>query len=164
MKSHDLSGNVDGFSFNASAIFFGAALGCCFGKRIVIAPAASPVRNRFGLVWAGPVRFLGLLHLVFLAYFGALHRSAQVNTAGAGRVSLDSTPSAWIEADGELIGKTPVEIVVIPGAFSFAAKAAGRTADVCTGAKTGSPHDFDRCPFRGNYAFISRKICRLLSV
>jgi YegS/Rv2252/BmrU family lipid kinase len=124
LNSHAMSGSLNGFSFHTNAIFLGAALGCSFGKRIVIAPAASPAGNQFELVWVEPVGFLGLLPLVFLAYFGALHMSPHVKSARATRLSLDSIPPAWIEADGELIGKTPVEIDVIPGAFSFAAKAA----------------------------------------
>ena len=124
LKSHAMSGSLNGFSFHTNAIFLGAALGCCFGKRILIAPAASPAGNQFELVWVEPVGFLGLLSLVFLAYFGALHSSPHVKRARATRVSFDSTPPAWIEADGELIGKTPVEIEVIPAAYSFAAEAA----------------------------------------
>ncbi len=123
LKSHAMSGSLNGSSFNTNAIFLGAALGCWFGKRIEIAPAASPASNQFELVWVEPVGFPGLLSMVFLSYFGALQRSPHVKRARATRVSLDSTPPAWIEADGELIGKSPVEIEVIPGAFSFAAGA-----------------------------------------
>jgi diacylglycerol kinase family enzyme len=91
---------------------------------MVIASNASPAQKELELVWAGgPVGLPGLLHLIFLAYFGSLHRSSLVKTARAKRVSLDATPSTWIEADGELIGKTPVDIEVIPDAFCFAAKA-----------------------------------------
>ncbi len=44
-------------------------------------------------------------------------------TVRASRVSLDSVTQAFIQADGELIGNAPVEIEIIPGALSFAAKA-----------------------------------------
>jgi len=125
-KSYAMSGSLNGFAFQTNAIFLGAALGCCFGKRIVIAPVASPAGNQFELVWVEPVGFRGLLPLVLLAYFGALHRSPHVKRTRATRVSVESAPPAWIEADGELIGKTPVEIEVIPGAFSFAAEATRR--------------------------------------
>ncbi|MGC9966656.1 MAG: diacylglycerol kinase family protein [Syntrophobacteraceae bacterium] len=128
LKSHTLSGNLDGSPFHAGAIFFGAALGCCFGKRIVIAPGVSPAQNKLGLVWAGPAGFAGVLHMVFLAYFGALHRSPLVKSARASRLSIDSIPPAWIEADGELIGKTPTRIEIMPGAFAFAARAVKNTA------------------------------------
>jgi len=133
LESHALSGSLNGSSFNTIAIFLGAALGCCFGKRIVVAPAASPSGNQFELVWAEPVGFLGLLSLVFLAYFGSLHRSPHVKAARASRVSLDAVPRALIQADGELIGNAPVDIEIIPGALSFAAKAVRKTSDTFAG-------------------------------
>ncbi len=120
-NSHVLSGNINELSFHTRAIFFGTALGCCFGKRIVVAPHASPVNSEFEVVWAEPAGFFRLLFLVFLAYFGAHYRLPRVRTARANRICLDSFPPAWIQADGEPIGKTPVQIDIIPGAFSFAA-------------------------------------------
>ena len=130
LNSYVLSGNINGVFFHTNAIFFGTALGCCFGKRIVVAPPASPVRNQFELVWAEPVGLSGRLLLLFLAYFGAHYRLPWVKTARASRISLDSVSQALIQADGELIGNTPVEIEIIPGAFSFAAKAVRRTSSI----------------------------------
>ncbi len=129
LNSHGLSGNINGCFFHTNAIFFGTALGCCFGKRIVIAPPASPIRNQFELVWAEPLGFFCGLLLLFFAYFGAHYRLPWVKTARASRVTVDSVPQALIQADGELIGNTPVEIEIIPGAFSFAAKAVRKTSN-----------------------------------
>jgi YegS/Rv2252/BmrU family lipid kinase len=126
LKSYVLSGKIDGTAFHANALCFGTALGCYFGKRMEIAPPASPVRNDFELVWVEPVAFPGLLFTILLSYFGAHYKLSWVKTARASRVFLDSFPPASIEADGELIGKTPVEIEIIPGAFSFAAEAVRR--------------------------------------
>ncbi len=133
---HVLSGSINGFSFHTNAIFFGTALGCCFGKRIVVAPPASPVRDQFELVWVEPAGFFGRLLLLFFAYFGAHYRFSRVKTARASRLSLDSVPQALVQADGELIGKTPVEIEIIPRAFSFAAKAAKKTSNTSAGPWT----------------------------
>ena len=133
LKSHALSGSLNGSSFHTNAIFLGAALGCCLGKRIIVASAASPSGSQFELVWAEPVGFLGLLSLVFLAYFGSLYRSPHVKVAHASRVSLDSVPQALLQADGELIGNTPVEIEIIPGALSFAAEAVRKTSHTFAG-------------------------------
>ena len=123
LKSCTFSGNIDGLAFHANAVAFGTALGRCFGRRMEIAPPASPVRNDFELVWVRPVGFPKLLLTMLLSYFGAHYRLSWVKTARARRVFLDSAPPSSIEADGELIGNTPVEIEIIPGAFSFAAKA-----------------------------------------
>ena len=130
LNSYVLSGNINGVFFHTNAIFFGTALGCCFGKGIVVAPPASPVLNQFELVRAEPVGFFARLLLLFFAYFGAHYRLPWVKTARASRLSLDSVPQALIQADGELIGNTPVEIEIIPGAFSFAAKAARKSSNI----------------------------------
>ena len=143
LNSHSLSGNIDGNSFHANVVSFGAALGCCFGRRMEIAPPASPVRNQFELVLADAAGILRLLSVVFLAYFGAHYRLPWVKSACASRVVVDSSPPAWIEADGELIGKTPVEIEIIPQAFSFAAKAVKKTPKASSGPWT------DRCLLKG---------------
>jgi diacylglycerol kinase (ATP) len=142
-NSHALGGSINGFSFHTNAVFFGTALGCCFGKRIVVAPPASPVRNQFELLWAEPVGFAGLMSVIFLAYFGAHYRLPWVKTARASRLSLDSVPRALIQADGEPIGSTPVEIEIIPGAFSFAAKAVRKTSNTSTRSWTGTSCYFD---------------------
>lgn len=136
LKSHKLSGKIDGFSFRANAVSFGTALGRFFGRRIEIAPPASPVRNEFELVWAESVKFPRLLFLVLLAYFGAHYRLPCVKSACASRVVLDSSPPAWIEADGELIGETPAEIEIIPGAFHFAAKAVRMNSKALSSRRT----------------------------
>ncbi len=72
LKSHALSGSMNGSSFHTNAIFLGAALGCCFGKRLLVAPAASPVRKsiRAGLGragWISRVAIAGLSRLFWVA-------------------------------------------------------------------------------------------------
>jgi len=143
LNLHVLRENINGYCFRTNAVFFGTAPGRCFGKRIVVASPASPARNQFELVWAEPVGFFDQLLALFFAYFGAHYRFPWVKSARASRVSLDSVPMALIQADGELIGSTPVEIEIIPGAFSFAAKAVRKTSNSSAGPWTGDPYDFD---------------------
>lgn len=122
LYSFNLNGSLDGLSFSGRAISFGTALGRWFGKRIEIAPSASPVRRDFEAVWIEPANFSKVLSLVFLAYFGAHYKLPWVKTMSAHSLAIETSPPVWIEADGELIGKTPVEIDIIPEAFCFAAK------------------------------------------
>jgi YegS/Rv2252/BmrU family lipid kinase len=126
LRPYALRGDIDGRTFNVKVLSFGTALGRCFGRRMEIAPPASPVRDDFELVWVEPVGFPRLLLTIMLSYFGAHYRLSWVRSTRASRVFLDSFPTPPIEADGELIGKTPVEIEIIPRAFSFAAKAVRR--------------------------------------
>jgi YegS/Rv2252/BmrU family lipid kinase len=123
LKEHAVSGNMDGSHFHTKAVSVGTALGCCFGKRMKIAPPASPARDDFEVVWVESVGLARLLFTILLSYFGVHYNLSWVKNASAASVSLDVSPPASMEAEGELIGKTPVEIKIVPRAFSFAAKA-----------------------------------------
>ena len=118
----NLSGEIDGAPFEVHAPFFVAGIGRYFGRRMAIAPEGSPSSGTYQLVWAESMSNLDLLRLIPLAYFGAHVKDFRIRTAHASRITLDSDPPAWIEADGELLGKTPLEIEILPDALRFAAK------------------------------------------
>ena len=122
VKPLRLNGQIDGVPFNVHAPLFVAGIGRYFGKRMAIAPGSSPSSGTFQLVWAESMNNLDLLRLVPLTYFGAHVKDSQIRTAHARRITLDSDPPAWIEADGELLGKTPLELEILPEALRFAAK------------------------------------------
>ncbi|MFZ2448811.1 MAG: diacylglycerol kinase family protein [Syntrophobacteraceae bacterium] len=122
VKPLRLNGAIDGVPFNACAPFFAAGLGRYFGRRMAIAPGSSPSSGTCQLVWAESMSNLDLLSMIPLTYFGAHVKDSRIRTAHARRITLDSDPPAWIEADGELLGKTPLELEILPGALRFAAK------------------------------------------
>jgi diacylglycerol kinase (ATP) len=122
LRSHKLAGTVDGLSYSADAIFLGVALGSFFGKGIEIAPGLSPCQSRFMLVRAAPMGPFRLSSLILLRYLGIYPRNSMIVQSCASRIVLDSNPPALIEADGELLGQTPLEAEIIPEAFCFAAK------------------------------------------
>ena len=126
LKAHAVSGNIDGSYFHSKVHSVGTAIGCCFGKSMRIAPPASPARDDFEVVWVEAVGFAPLLFTILLSYFGAHYRLSWVKSARASKLSFDVSPPASMEAEGELIGKTPVEIEIMPKAFSFAAEAVKR--------------------------------------
>ena len=122
VKPLRLNGEIDGVPFNARAPFFVAGIGRYFGMRMAIAPESSPSSGTCQLVWAKSMSKLDLLRLIPLTYFGAHVKDSRIRTTHAKRIALDSNPPAWIEADGELLGKTPIEIEILPDALHFAAK------------------------------------------
>jgi diacylglycerol kinase family enzyme len=122
VKPLRLNGEIDGAPFNARAPFFVAGIGRYFGKRMAIAPGSSPSSGTCQLVWAESMSNLNLLRLIPLTYFGAHVKDTRIRTTHARRVTLDSNPPAWIQADGELLGKTPLELEILPAALHFAAK------------------------------------------
>lgn len=132
LQPFTLDGLIEDFPFRADAVFFGAALGCSFGKGIRIAPDASPSRNRFQFVLAAPVSPLRLLLPILRAYLNLRKDSPVVTRLPGRRAKLASSRPIRFEADGELLGQTDgIEFEVIPGAFQFAARAIK-----CPGSRT----------------------------
>lgn len=120
-----INGAIDDCSFHADTVFFGAALGCCFGKGIRIAPDASPSRKRFEFVLAAPVSPLGLLGSMLQTYSRPRCEILAITRLSGTRARLGFPVPIGFEADGELLGKTAdIEIELMPDAFFFAAERA----------------------------------------
>ncbi len=138
LRPFTLEGIIDNSPFQADAVFFAAALGCCFGKGMKIAPNASPYHNQFELVRAAPASPLGLLPPIMRAYLGLHFETPGINRLKGKTARLRSSMPILFEADGEFLGQTSaIEIDLIPDAFFFAAKRttiskkAGEPAKVC---------------------------------
>jgi diacylglycerol kinase family enzyme len=123
LRPFTLDGVVEDSPFRLDAVFFGAALGCCFGDGMRIAPRASPSNNRFEFVLAAPVSPVGLLFPILRAYLRLNGDSPLLKRLRGRRAKIGSSTPVRFEADGELLGKTDViDIELIPEAFSFAAR------------------------------------------
>jgi diacylglycerol kinase (ATP) len=89
---------------------------------MMITPGASPQAGRFQLVWAKRLGRLQILRLIRKIYTGEHLQHPQVYVRHARHVKLSSDPPAYVEAEGELIGQTPIDVKVYPAALRFAAR------------------------------------------
>jgi len=122
LRPFTLEGVVEDSPFRFDAVFFGAALGCCFGDGMRIAPHASPSNNRFEFVLAAPVSPVGILFPILRAYMKLNTDSSLLTRWRGRRAKIGSSTPIRFEADGELLGQTAVmDIELIPEAFRFAA-------------------------------------------
>ena len=120
-KSQRLTGEVDGDSFEANAFLFAVGLGRYFGGGMMITPGASPQRGQFQLVWGQyPGRF-EVLRLLQKVYAGQHLDHPQVHTRYSRHLQIAAEPQAYVQAEGELIGRTPIEIELYPKGLGFAA-------------------------------------------
>lgn len=90
------------------------ANGKYFGSGIAIAPEASPIDGWLNLVIIGDVNLLD-----YLRYLPALKKGKKVNDPRViyrtiKSVNLITSPGCGVEADGELLGETPVKISIVP--------------------------------------------------
>ena len=95
------------------------ANGKTFGSGLTVAPQADPNDGQLNLFIAGDVPLIQ-----FLYFLGKIKRGKKVHHhkalyAVAQNILIGSGEGIWIEADGELVGKTPARFTVLPGAIKF---------------------------------------------
>ena len=95
---------------------------------MMIAPGASPVAGHFQLLWGESLSRWEILGLFPKIYLGKHVGHPQIRSLLARRVKLFSDPEVYVQAEGELIGRTPLELVVHPGSLPFAATAERKEA------------------------------------
>jgi diacylglycerol kinase (ATP) len=86
------------------------------GGRMHVAPTAKQDDGAFDLVTIDDVGLLRALPKLARLYLGNLLRDPLVQHRLVTRVCIDAEPAAGIEADGQLVGRTPAVITVQRGA------------------------------------------------
>lgn len=97
---------------------------CCLGRYcgagMHVAPQADPADGRFDVVLIGDLSRLDVLASLRRLFDGTIGSHPKVHTLRAARVTIEPlTPDrpVGVEADGELIGGTPVALSVLPAAL-----------------------------------------------
>lgn len=121
-----VSGTIDAEAVATEALLFAAGIGKSFGGGMRIAPDGRVDGGRFQLVWGERLGRLELLRLFPKIYSGRHLDHPKVRSRLARSAALSAAPAAWVEAEGELIGTTPVELEIHPRALRIA----------CDGIKT----------------------------
>ena len=88
---------------------------CGGGMRLV--PGASVVDGRLDLLTIDPVRLPGDLPKLRRLFDGRLPEQRFVTHSLETDVEIESDPAVPVEADGQLVGRTPVRASVLPGAI-----------------------------------------------
>jgi diacylglycerol kinase family enzyme len=96
-------------------------LGRYFGGGLMITPGGSPQAGHFQVVLGQKLRRLDILTLLPWLYFGRHLDHPRITADYAGHIKVDADPPAYVEAEGELEGLTPLEAAIIPGALRIAA-------------------------------------------
>jgi YegS/Rv2252/BmrU family lipid kinase len=94
-----------------------AAVGRYCGGGMQVAPGAIVDDGAFDVVTVGDVGKRELIVNLRRLFDGTLPEYDKVKTARATQLQVDAVPPALVEADGELLGQTPVEFSVLPRAI-----------------------------------------------
>ena len=121
LTHHRITGSLNGQPLETEAMLVALGLGRYFGGGMMITPGASPQSGHFHVVLAQKLSRLELLGLLPGLYFGRHLDHPRVTAAYAGQITIKADPPAYVEAEGELEGLTPIEVAIIPQALRIAA-------------------------------------------
>jgi YegS/Rv2252/BmrU family lipid kinase len=121
LTHHRITGELNGLPLNTEAAVVVVGLGRFFGGGLMITPGASPQAGHFQVVVAQKLSRLEVLALLPGLYFGKHLDHPRVTAAYAGHIKINADPPAYVEAEGELEGLTPIEVAIIPRALRIAA-------------------------------------------
>lgn len=105
-------------SFDERLLLVFAANGRYCGNAMHVAPAAQTDDGRLDVVAIEELGVLELLAKLPSLYNGRLHDDPVVRHFTAERLWIQAMPAAAVEADGQIVGETPVEISIVPRALS----------------------------------------------
>lgn len=122
LTHHRITGEVNGKPLKIEAMLVVAGLGRYFGGGMMITPGASPRSGHFQVVLGQRFTYLELLSLLPRLYSGRHVDHPRVMMCYANHAKIVADPSAYVEAEGELLGRTPLSLEIFPGALQFAAR------------------------------------------
>jgi diacylglycerol kinase (ATP) len=110
---------ADTFSWSGKMRVGAVANGQSFGNKLFVAPDALAADGQFNTFIAGDVTLVD-----FLKYLPALKqkkkvKDPRVHYGTASRIRWESSVPLWVEAEGELVGRLPVAITLLPRAQRF---------------------------------------------
>lgn len=120
LRHFSLKSVVDGQALNTEAVLMAIGLGRYFGGGMMITPGASIKSQRFQVVLAQRLSRLALLGLVPKVYSGNHLDHPRLLACHGRDIEVITDPPALVEAEGELIGRAPLKVKIVPEALQFA--------------------------------------------
>ncbi len=108
---------ADGHLLSAKALVVAAANGSCYGKGLYIAPDASVSDGLLDVCVVDEVSLIELASIVPLVFFGHHVGHPKVKYGKAKVVRVTAPAPVLAQADGDLVGQTPVEFSLEPSSL-----------------------------------------------
>lgn len=109
--------HLDDATIDGKLLLAFVANGQYCGRGMHVAPRAQTDDGRFDVVTIAEVGLVRALTKLLKLYRGTILRDALVQHHLAGRVRIEAEPAVAVEADGQLLGITPAEFSMAPGAL-----------------------------------------------
>jgi diacylglycerol kinase (ATP) len=108
---------ADGTVETVTALLVAVANSPSYGNGVRIAPAASPFDGWMDVAIIAPLRWSQLLDGLLLALRSGDIRWPEMRRLRARRMRLSADRPVIFHGDGEVLGETPVELEILPGAL-----------------------------------------------
>jgi YegS/Rv2252/BmrU family lipid kinase len=118
-KPEPIEIKTDNWSWSGNLRVLAIANGQSFGGGLYVAPGAKPDDGLFSTFIVGEIPLFKFL--LFLQQIKSMKKiqDARIQYDNCQSLSLRSSKKSWIETEGELAGKLPAEIKIIPGGVKF---------------------------------------------
>jgi len=120
-RNKSISLSIDGEVRSDRVVTVGGANGCYFGGGMRIAPRAELRDKLLDVVVVGDIGKFELLKALPTVYQGTHLSHPKVRMEQATRISIESSESLLVHADGELLGEGPASFTIVPAALSLVA-------------------------------------------
>ena len=114
LKTYDMELDIDGRKISGANCFVEFCNSRYTGGDMLMAPGARIDDGLFDVVVAGPLGRLSLLATLPKLFKGLHGENRAVRFYRGSRASVQTTPSKSLLPDGEIFGKTPTEIGILP--------------------------------------------------
>jgi diacylglycerol kinase (ATP) len=108
---------ADGTLLHSKILLVSVANSPSYGNGVLIAPDASPFDGWMDVVMVSPLRWSQLLDGLLLALRSGDIRWPEMRRLRARRVRLATDRPVIFHGDGEVLGETPAELEILPGAL-----------------------------------------------
>jgi len=122
----DLTAIIDEERWSGRALFAAVANGNAYGAGIKIAPDAKMDDGRMDVALIADMSWLRILKAIpIVLRSGDLRRFPEVRRYRCSRVRLETGRRSIVHGDGEVLGESPAEFEIVPGAIRVRAPLAG---------------------------------------
>jgi diacylglycerol kinase family enzyme len=119
-REYLVTADVDGVSVTRRVtLAMVANAGALFGGRLHVGPGIRPDDGRLDLCLFSPASFRDVIGITWRVLRGDFSPHRAMRFIQGRRIRLSSDPPTQVQADGDLGGRTPVTIEVLPGAGAF---------------------------------------------
>lgn len=108
---------ADGTTFSGRFLFGAIGNGSTYGGGMRVCPRAKTADGRLDLCLAGNLGPVETLANLLSVYRGGHLSHPKCSYRQVQRVIVEGDPAVMVHADGELIGRLPIEVHVVPGAL-----------------------------------------------